>query len=654
MTNARASRRTFRAIAVGVLGVACVLAVVHPTPPAQAVRRSWPATGWTNPVGTDFEDWGFGSCSPPYVGNYAHLGADSQGAPSGRAVGAMAPGVVIGKSTGWPGDALGIEHTAGDGSRFIGIYGHINASVGPGASVAQGQVVGTVLDQGSNSHLHLGVRPLAAGEAASAAMIRGRTDCASYTTYGHVDPIPWLSAHPLTGGGPIRGAFDSATSPAPGQLRVAGWAFDEDARTTAINIHVYIGGPAGTAGAQGIDIGPANAYRPDVNNAYPGVGNSHGYDRTIDVAKFGSQPVFVYAINAQGTPGNNVLIASRTVNVPQPNPFGSLDDVDSPRPGWLHVRGWTADPSSPTKPLEVHVYGGPNFLRSIAANVTRPDVGAALPGYGNLHGYDAIFPATPGTYSVCTYGINVGVGTNNTQLGCRSVTVAADVTPPETTIASAPPPSGTATTVAFEFTSNESDSTSTCQWDASDWQTCTSPQTQTLSPGTHTFSVRATDAAGNTDASPASRTFTIAAPTPPVIAPTPPLPQQPPGPTTATAPSKMKAPKVIVRGRKVIVKWKAPAANGAPITGYLVDIRKGKDKITRPGVHKVAFKRLKPGTNRIHIAARNTIGTSPFSAWVKVRIPGEDFIGRIPGGRAPLAAARDVLAIPGSAPKVFP
>jgi hypothetical protein len=86
----------------------------------------------------------------------------------------------------------------------------------------------------------------------------------------------------------------------------------------------------------------------------------------------------------------------------------------------------------------------------------------------------------------------------------------ADTTAPDTMISSGP--SGTSTTdttPTFAFTSSESGSFE-CKVDSTSWASCTSPKTlATLAAGSHTFSVRATDAAGNTDATAASATFTV-------------------------------------------------------------------------------------------------------------------------------------------------
>src|SRR5215218_7804122 len=86
---------------------------------------------------------------------------------------------------------------------------------------------------------------------------------------------------------------------------------------------------------------------------------------------------------------------------------------------------------------------------------------------------------------------------------------AADTTPPETTITNS---SVSGTTATFDFFSNETSSTFKCKLVGQDSTrtTCTSPKTYTdLTAGTkYTFKVWATDAAGNIDPTPATRTFT--------------------------------------------------------------------------------------------------------------------------------------------------
>jgi len=87
-----------------------------------------------------------------------------------------------------------------------------------------------------------------------------------------------------------------------------------------------------------------------------------------------------------------------------------------------------------------------------------------------------------------------------------------DTVPPNTTIDGKPAnPSGSATG-DFTFTSSETPSTFECKLDTGDWAAC--PATYTtpvLSNGTHTLGVRATDAAGNVDATPATYSWDIVA-----------------------------------------------------------------------------------------------------------------------------------------------
>jgi hypothetical protein len=90
-----------------------------------------------------------------------------------------------------------------------------------------------------------------------------------------------------------------------------------------------------------------------------------------------------------------------------------------------------------------------------------------------------------------------------------------DTTPPDTTIVSGPSGTTTDATPTFTFTSSEGNPAFECQVDAGPWIDCTSPWTPAaLSGGDHVVAVRSTDVAGNTDPSPATRSFTVAGPPP--------------------------------------------------------------------------------------------------------------------------------------------
>ncbi|MBI5932599.1 MAG: hypothetical protein HY867_02740 [Chloroflexi bacterium] len=84
-----------------------------------------------------------------------------------------------------------------------------------------------------------------------------------------------------------------------------------------------------------------------------------------------------------------------------------------------------------------------------------------------------------------------------------------DTTAPNTSIVSNPSLLTNSASSPFTFSSTEAPSTFECKMDAGAFTACTSPASFTLGGGSHTFQVRAIDAAGNVDATPASYTWTI-------------------------------------------------------------------------------------------------------------------------------------------------
>ncbi len=111
-----------------------------------------------------------------------------------------------------------------------------------------------------------------------------------------------------------------------------------------------------------------------------------------------------------------------------------------------------------------------------------------------------------------------------------------DTTDPETSIASGPSQTTTATSATFAFSSSEASSSFECRVDTGDWASCVSPATLTgLSTVPHTFAARATDPAGNTDPTPATWDWTVVPVSSDTVAPETTIVTGPPVTTTSTS-----------------------------------------------------------------------------------------------------------------------
>ncbi len=129
----------------------------------------------------------------------------------------------------------------------------------------------------------------------------------------------------------------------------------------------------------------------------------------------------------------------------------------------------------------------------------------------------AAAPCTPGR----PFGPALGNGTYTLTVQATDASGQPDTTPaqgtftiaaplPETAIGSGPPASGTTRTAAFTFGTNKPGSTFQCSLDGSAFTACGSPfTTGVLSIGQHAFAVRAVDAQGNIDPTPAVSSFKV-------------------------------------------------------------------------------------------------------------------------------------------------
>jgi hypothetical protein len=112
-----------------------------------------------------------------------------------------------------------------------------------------------------------------------------------------------------------------------------------------------------------------------------------------------------------------------------------------------------------------------------------------------------------GTYSITAKATDTAG--NASEVG-EALSVTVDTATPDTNITSGPEDTIASASAEFAFSSAEQGLSFKCKLEGGDYDSCQPPKTYTgLGDGQHTFSVRAIDAAGNADASPAERSFTV-------------------------------------------------------------------------------------------------------------------------------------------------
>ena len=158
---------------------------------------------------------------------------------------------------------------------------------------------------------------------------------------------------------------------------------------------------------------------------------------------------------------------------------------------------------------------------NLLATVTIPDSVTSIGDYAfytnNLT--TVTFLGNAPTAGTQVFGNNSGltsVTRSSTATGWDStwsgVPVVTDELPPETTLDVTPNSTTSSLVASFEFSGTDSLTLVTfeCSVDGGSYVSCASPfSTSTLSVGSHTFAVRAVDAVGNIDLTPASYTWTI-------------------------------------------------------------------------------------------------------------------------------------------------
>jgi len=219
---------------------------------------------------------------------------------------------------------------------------------------------------------------------------------------------------------------------------------------------------------------------------------------------------------------------SHTVDVRATDSIGNTD----PTPASFT---WTVDTTAP----DTAVISGPaNPTNSTSASFVFTATEPVSTFECQLDGGGWSACTTPRSFSSLgagahTFQVRATDPAGNTDATPPSQTWTIDTAPPNTTVDSGPANPTASTSAPLTFSSTESGSSFECQLDGGGWSGCTSPAVYSgLASGNHTFQVRATDAAGNLDGSPATYSWTIDA-----TAPTASVDAGPASPTTATGAS---------------------------------------------------------------------------------------------------------------------
>jgi myo-inositol-hexaphosphate 3-phosphohydrolase len=179
-------------------------------------------------------------------------------------------------------------------------------------------------------------------------------------------------------------------------------------------------------------------------------------------------------------------------------------------------------------------YGTDRVTAIDGADVTNANLGAAFPD-GMLATQDDQNPDANQNYKYVPWqsiASALGLVVDNS-FDPRSIGAVGgpDTTPPGSVIDTGPPLSSTATSATLSFSSPDADATGfECALDSAPFAPCTSPVSYgPLAEGAHTLTVRARDASGNVDQTPASREWIVIGSLQPLaVAPVAIVPASPP------------------------------------------------------------------------------------------------------------------------------
>ncbi|MEJ1097688.1 MULTISPECIES: RHS repeat-associated core domain-containing protein [unclassified Pseudoxanthomonas] len=234
----------------------------------------------------------------------------------------------------------------------------------------------------------------------------------------------------------VYGAVDGIQPAGATDPLLKGWACSTG-RTQSIDVHVYMGGPAGS----GTMVGsfPANkASEAAVAAACESTGTAYRFEIPLTSAirqAHAGKAIYVHGISPVGRP-NNLLSGSGATTVPGDDVLGVVEGIYPGGAGDPLLLGWACS-THQAQSIDVHVYmGGPagsgTMVGSFAANKpSEAAIAAACESNGTAYRFE--IPLTPAIRqahvgkAIYVHGISPVGRPNNLLSGSGAATVSGDV-----------------------------------------------------------------------------------------------------------------------------------------------------------------------------------------------------------------------------------
>jgi hypothetical protein len=231
----------------------------------------------------------------------------------------------------------------------------------------------------------------------------------------------------------IAGNIDGVVATSSSSWSIRGWACAQGINKS-INVHLYVGGPAGGGGKYISQTLASKTSEDAVAAACRATGTAYRFDIPVSAtvaANYGDKAIYVHGISPVGGP-NLTIGASGKFMVPGIGPaghdvIGNVDGVVAKSSSSWVIRGW-ACAQAINSPINVHLYvggpaggGGTYISQTLANKASEAAVASACKATGSTFRFEIPISSTVAAAQkgkkIYVHGISPVHGTNNVITG---------------------------------------------------------------------------------------------------------------------------------------------------------------------------------------------------------------------------------------------